>query len=138
MNYPESAQLSGRAVTLVDRFTYLGNVLHRDMTDDADIRKQTTKLTVTANTLLRKFSTCSLEVKLGLFRSLCYSLYCNSLWSQFKVVTINRLRLCHKDVLKKLLRLPRWISSSLAFTRNGVNRLGVIRRHSVFSMKNEE
>ena len=42
VNYLESAQLSGRAacgvrraLTFVDRFTYLGHVLYRDMTGDA-------------------------------------------------------------------------------------------------------
>ena len=74
VNFPESAQLSGRVLTFVDRFTYLGHVLHRDMTDDADTRKQMTKLTVTGNILLRKFSNCSLEVKLELFRNHCYFL----------------------------------------------------------------
>ena len=62
------------------------------------------------------------------------SLNCNLLWSQFKMATINRLRVCY-DVLKRLLMLPRWTSSSLAFTKNGVINLGVIRRHSIFSMK---
>ena len=52
VNYPESAQLSGRALTFVDRFTYLGHVLHRDMTDDADI-----KFTVTGNTCCGSFPT---------------------------------------------------------------------------------
>ena len=75
VNYLESAQLSGRAVTFVDRFTYLRHVLHSDMTDDDFMRKQTTKPTVTGITQLRKFSFCSLGVKLDIFRSLCYSLY---------------------------------------------------------------
>ncbi|KAG0713058.1 hypothetical protein GWK47_017067 [Chionoecetes opilio] len=47
----------------------------------------------------------------------------------------NRLKVCHNDILKRLLGLPRWCSSSLAFTRNGVNNLDVIRRHSVFSLR---
>ncbi|KAG0720448.1 hypothetical protein GWK47_044889 [Chionoecetes opilio] len=70
-----------------------------------------------------------------LFRSHCYSIYCNSLWSRYKVATMNRLKVCHNDILKRLLGLPRWCSSSLAFTRNGVNNLDVIRRHSVFSLR---
>ncbi|KAG0715126.1 hypothetical protein GWK47_012672 [Chionoecetes opilio] len=69
---------------------------------------------------------------MGLFRSHCYSIYCNSLWSRFKVATLNRLKVCHTD--KRLLGLPRWCSSSLAFARNGVNNLDVIRRHSMFSL----
>ncbi|KAG0718375.1 hypothetical protein GWK47_052507 [Chionoecetes opilio] len=105
------------------------------MTDDDDIIKQTTKLLVVGNTLQRIFSYCSREVKMELFRSRCYSIYCNSLWSRFKVATLNRLKVCHNDILKRLLGLHRWCSSSLAFARNGVNNLDVIRRHSVFSLR---
>ncbi|KAG0721945.1 hypothetical protein GWK47_045409 [Chionoecetes opilio] len=70
-----------------------------------------------------------------LFRSHCYSIYCNSLWSRYKVATMNHLKVCHNNILKRLLGLPRWCSSSLAFARNGVNNLDVIRRHSVFSLR---
>ena len=59
INYLESAQLSECGLNFADIFTYLGYILHRDMTDDADISKQTTKFTkfrVTSKTLLRKFS----------------------------------------------------------------------------------
>lgn len=60
-----SAKLSRCTLTLVGRFTYLGPVISQRMTnDDDDIKKQATKVTVTANTLLRRFSLCSLEVKL--------------------------------------------------------------------------
>ncbi|KAG0711179.1 hypothetical protein GWK47_021177 [Chionoecetes opilio] len=48
---------------------------------------------------------------------------------------MNRLKVCHNDILKRLLGLPRWCSSSLAFARNGMNNLDVIRRHSVFSLR---
>ncbi|KAG0726238.1 hypothetical protein GWK47_037032 [Chionoecetes opilio] len=98
-------------------------------------RTQTTKLLVVGNTLQRKFSYWSREVKMELFRSHCYSIYCNSLWSRFKVATLIRLKVCHNDILKRLLGLPRWCSSSLAFARNGVNNLDVICRHSVFSLR---
>ncbi|KAG0715954.1 hypothetical protein GWK47_010774 [Chionoecetes opilio] len=107
------------------------------MTDDDDIIKQTTKLLVVVNTLQKKFSYCSREVKIELFRSHCYSIYCNSLWSQFRVATLNRLKVCHNDILKRLLGLPRWYSSSLAFAMNGVNNLDVIRRHFVFSLRSK-
>ena len=130
-----SAKLNGCALTFVNRFTYLGHVINQEMTDDDDIKKQTTRLTVTGNTLLRKFSFCSREVKLELFRSYCYSLYCNSLWSRYRVASLNRLRVCHNDILKRLLGLPRWTSSSQAFTSHGLNGLDVLRRHSAYSMR---
>ena len=137
MKYLELTQLNRRALTIMDRFTYIGQVLYRNITDenDDDINKQTTKLTVTGNTLLRKFSHCSLEAKLELFRSHCYFLYCNSLWLWFMVAILNCLKVYHNDVLKRLLVLPKWTSSSLAFTRHRKKRLDVIRRKYVFSMK---
>ncbi|KAG0725577.1 hypothetical protein GWK47_004619 [Chionoecetes opilio] len=105
------------------------------MTDNDEIIKQTTKLLVVRNTLQRKFSYCSREVKIELFRSHCYSIYCKSLWSRYKVATMNRLKVCHNDIFKRVMRLSKWCSSSLAFGRNGVNNLDVIRRHSVFSLR---
>ena len=61
VEYLESAQLNGHALTFV--FTYLGNIFNRNMSDDDRIMKQTTKLTVTGNTPMRRFSHCS-RVKL--------------------------------------------------------------------------
>ncbi|KAG0721844.1 hypothetical protein GWK47_045614 [Chionoecetes opilio] len=124
-----------RSVDHEEIFAYLGHIISHDMTDDDDIIKQTTKLLVVGNTLLRKSSYCSREVKMELFRSHCYSIYCNSLWSRFKVATLNHLKVCHNDILKRLLGLPRCCSSYLVFARNGVNNLNVIRRHSVFSLR---
>ena len=97
-----------------------------------DIKKQTTKPTVKGNTLLRKFSHYSLEVKLELFRSHCYSFYYKLMWLLFKVTTMNRLTVCHNDVLRTL---PSWTSSSLAFTRNGVKNPGVIHWHCACKLK---
>ncbi|KAG0718217.1 Variant surface antigen E [Chionoecetes opilio] len=108
--------------------------MSHDMSDDDEIIKQTTKLLVVGNTLQRKFFYCSREVKMELFRSHCYSIYCNSLWSRFKVAALNRLKVCHNVILKRLLGLPRWSSSSLAFAKNGVSNLDVIRRHSAFNL----
>ena len=102
VGYRTSASLNGCRLKFVDRFTYLGHVINKEMKDDDDIAKQTRKLSVIGNTLLRKFSFCSLEVKLELFRSHCYSLYCNSLWSRYRVATLHKLKVCHNDILKRL------------------------------------
>ena len=133
--YQTSAQLSECPLRFVDSFIYLGHVINKDMTDDADIRKQTRQLTVVGNSLIRKFNYCSQEVKMELFRSHCYSLYCNSLWSRYRAATMRKLKVCHNDILKRLLGLPRWASSSLAFAGQGVKCLAEIRRHAVCSMR---
>ncbi|KAG0717713.1 hypothetical protein GWK47_007957 [Chionoecetes opilio] len=81
-------------------FAYLGHAISHDMTDNDDIIKQTTKLLVVGNTLERKLSYCRREVKMELFRSHCYSIYCNSLWSLFKVGTLNRLKAATKNLVQ--------------------------------------
>ncbi|KAG0711913.1 hypothetical protein GWK47_019528 [Chionoecetes opilio] len=73
---------------------------------------------------------CAGSVEGNVMTAICYD--CNSLWSRYKVATMNRLKVCHNDILKSLLGLPRWCSSSLAFA---MNNLDVIRRHSVFSLR---
>ena len=119
----------------MDSFTYLGHVLSSDGCDDLDIKKQLHKITAVGNTILRRFSFCTKEVKLELFRSYCYNIYCNSLWARYRAASIDRLRICHNDILNRLLGIPRWASSSQAFVAHNIKSLDVIRRHSVSSLK---
>ena len=52
-------------------YKYLENYISDDLSDDDDINKKRRILYVQGNMILRKFSMCSLEVKLTLFRSYC-------------------------------------------------------------------
>ena len=135
VSYIRSALLNGCALQFVDSFTYLGHIITKNRTDDCDVQKQTRKLMAIGNVILRKLSFCSKEVKLELFRSYCYSIYCNSLWSRYGVATLRKLQVCHNDILKRLLGLPRWTSSSWTFATYNVQCVTVIRRNSVFSLK---
>ncbi|MPC92589.1 hypothetical protein E2C01_087686 [Portunus trituberculatus] len=49
--------------------------------------------------------------------------------------SIYRLRVCHNDILKRLLGVRRWFSSSETFVSNNIKCLDVVRRHSVSSLK---
>ena len=135
VTYVKSALLNGCALKFVNSFTYLGHIITEDIRDDCDILKQNRKLTAIGNTILRKFSFCTQEVKLELFRSYCYSIYCNSLWYEYRAATIQKIRVCHNDILKRMLRVPRWSSSSRAFVTNNVKCLDVLRRNSIYSLK---
>lgn len=46
VNFQTSAWLSGGALTFMDRFTYLGDAINKERTDDDDIYKETTKVTL--------------------------------------------------------------------------------------------
>ena len=50
-----------------------------DANDDVDIKKQLHKIATVGNTILKRFSVSTREMKLELFRSYCYIIYRNSL-----------------------------------------------------------
>ena len=131
----KSAELNGQQLKFVDNFIYLGHIVTEDRSDDKDIYKRFSKLNAVGNCIIRKFSFCTREVKLELFRSYCYSIYCNSLWSKYRVATLHKLRVCHNDILKRLLGIHRWTSSSLTFVTHNMKCLDVIRRTCIASLK---
>ena len=49
-----------------------------------------------ANILNRRFSMCSVPVKITLFLSFCICFYGMALWKRYNVATISRLRSCMK------------------------------------------
>lgn len=86
-----SARLNGSTLTFVNRFTYLGHIIiNQKMTDDG-IKKQMTKLAVSGNMLLRRFSSCWLEVVSYLGASATLSVYCNLLWLRYRVASMKCL-----------------------------------------------
>lgn len=116
-------------------FIYLNHVNNQAMTYDNNFKKQTVKLLVIGNTLLRRYSFSSKELKLDWFRNHCYTLCCNSLWLRYKVALMNRLRFCHYDFLKRLFGLPWWTCTFRAFTEYWVKCLDVLLLQSVYNMK---
>ena len=98
--------LNNIKLTYVNSFTYLGHVINSELSDDDDIEKEMRKLCVQGNTLIRKFGFCNLDVKCCLFRSYCYSLYCSSLWSDYRVCRMNKLKVIYNDIMRRLANVP--------------------------------
>ena len=78
-----SFTISGETLQNVNIFKYLGHLIFNDLYDDDDIVRQMGLLYGRTNFLCRKFSNCSMEVKITLFRTYCLSFYCMSLWERF-------------------------------------------------------
>ena len=71
-----SFKLRGVELTVVENFKYLGHIISSLMSDDnQDIARQMSLLYARANVIIRKFSKCSREVKLCLFRAHCTQFY---------------------------------------------------------------
>ena len=127
--------LDGRAIDYVDRYDYLGHVICADLSDDADIGEQLSRLSTVGNVLIRKFKFCYDKVKCELFRSFCSSFYCSALWCKFKRTTINKIKVCHNNILRRLLAIPLPYSASHMFVHFNQRNFDALLRNSIFSLK---
>jgi len=133
--YTQDIRLNGVNLQFVQSFPYLGHIITSGGKDNEDIQKEYRKLNAAGNQLIRKFSFCTTEVKCQLFKTYCYSIYCNSLWSSFTLQCINKLRVAYNDIFRRLIGVPRWTSASMVFAFHGVNHLKVLTRKCAYSLQ---
>jgi hypothetical protein len=67
--------MNGCAVAYKSSHKYLGVIISNDMSCDADLKRQIRSLYARSNQLLRHFWSCSIEVKIRLFKAYCINLY---------------------------------------------------------------
>ncbi|XP_063361861.1 uncharacterized protein LOC134650858 [Cydia amplana] len=108
-------RLNGEQLTRVNSFKYLGHLVTDDLRDDSDIERERRALAIRANMIARRFSRCTAQVKITLFRAYCTSLYTCSSWARYTQRSINKLRVQYNDAFRVLLRLPRHCSASGMF-----------------------
>ena len=128
--YPPLYTLNGEVIKEVDSVRYLGHIISNDGKDDKDIMRQCQQLYVRGNVLLRKFHMCSMDVKVKLFNTyivhLCTLRNCGR--TTLHAYSFQRLNVCYNDILRRLLRRPRYCSASGLFAECGIpNGKAVIR-----------
>ena len=126
--------LTNSKLNYVDHFNYLGHTITSKFTDDEDIGKETRKLCVQGNTIIRKFKFCNVDAKCCLFKSFCYSLYCCSLWANHSVSSVNKIRVIYNNIMRKLVNVPIYSSASFMFASLGVKSFQELRRSTSFSL----
>ena len=105
-------------------------VLSEDQSDDEDIAKQIRTLYIRSNKLLRMFSYCAIDVKMELFRSYFSSLYCCSIWSDYRKASYKKLTVAFNNVHRRMLNLPWRCSASAMYVNYNLPNLDtVIRRN---------
>ena len=80
--------------------------------------RQCQQLYARGNVLLRKFHMCSMDVKVKLFNTYCSPMYTAQLWWNHTAYSFQRLNVCYNNILRRLLRRPRYCSASGAKTIN--------------------
>ena len=124
--------LSGTLLSMCNEITYLGHVITDDLTDDKDILRQRRKLYAQANMLCRKFSMCSVTVKVSLFKAYCTPLYTAHLWCRYRQNSMRKLTVAYNDCMRLLLKAPRSSSASHMFVNVGVPTCPAVLRNLMY------
>ena len=100
--------------------------------DYAALNRQCRKLYAQGNTLSRKCHMCTADVKVNLFRTLCTPLYTAQIWWNYRMYSIRKLNVAYNDIMRLLLRLPRYHSASQLFANVGVPAFQAVIRNLIF------
>ena len=119
-------RLGNEELSFVEEFRYLGHIMTADCRDDMDIKKQFRRKNAVINMLVRKFSFATIEAKIQLFKSYFYPIYGCALWRHSIQNSIRKLTVSYSDTFKRLIDVPRYTSSSLAFAMNATDHINVV------------
>ena len=125
--------LNNEAIPVVEDYCYLGHIIDKEMNDEKDIHRQRKKLYQQGNSIIRKFSICTLDVKLILFKAYCTSMYTAQLWCNYRPASNNRgamykLYVAYHNTLKMFVGVSKFESNStLCAYMNIPNCAGIIR-----------
>ena len=118
-------RLENEELSFVEEFRYLGHIT-ADCRDDKDI--------AVGNMMVRKFSFAPIEAKIRFFKSYCYPIHGCALWSHSFQNSIRKLTVSYSETFKRLINVPRYTSSSLAFAMNATDHIDVVFQKLAYSL----
>lgn len=128
-----SIKLYDEELQRVTSFKYLGHIVTDDLSDDADLERESRALAVRGNMVARRFARCSSPVKISLFKAFCQSFYASSLWVNHTQRAARVLRVQYNNIFRVLLRLPPYCSASQMFADARTDGYQAIIRKKVAS-----
>lgn len=128
--YLISSWFSGCTLILELRFTYMGHVISQSMSDNDDMKKHTTKLSLKVCCL----GNSSARRSRWNFSRVTATLYCQSPWSRYRLASMDRVRVCYSNMFMRLPGLLRRKTHSCIHwhTRSCLN---VLHRYTAYSVK---
>jgi len=104
--------LAGCNLTFVEHFRYLGHIIENNLDDNSDIKRELKCLYTRANILIRRFSSCScsVAVKIALFRTYCICLYDAALWYKYSQQSILQLKTSYHKCIKMFFGFNKYSS----------------------------
>lgn len=127
--------IDGQAIDIVDDKKYLGVILSSNLQDDTDIRRIVSAIYCKGNTLIRKFSHCSKDVKAKLFDTYCSSFYCLQLWCSYTQENLRKVQTAYNAIFRRFFNYEYDDSMSARFIECNLDCFKVKRRRLVFSFR---
>jgi len=126
-------RLVGKYLSFVPTFKYLGHIIDNKLMDDTDVQRELKCLFTRVNILTRRFSRCSLQVKLRLFRSYCICFYDIALWKNVKVCVLNKLKSAYVKCLKLFFNFPKYHSVTDMLLKLGLPSFNTVLHNASWS-----
>ena len=125
---------NGYQINSVFNQPYLGYYINSEMCDDDAVNDVIKSMYIRGNMLARKFSNCSDNVKIKLFQSYCSNFYCSTLWSNDNPDLIQRVKVCHNNILRSCIATKFKDSISSHFVYRNIPNFDVLRRKSIWNL----
>ena len=125
--------LGDKIIEYRESVKYLGVLICSDSKDNKELRKQTQMLYSRANSIMRRFSECSANVKRLLVDTYCMNFYCMPLWSRHNSREFNKIKAAYNNVYRILLGYPKRSSASHMLVSNNVITFEGLLRKNVYN-----
>lgn len=129
--------LNGNPLQWVNEHKYLGFYFTTDNSDVKDMKRQLRYLYCRGNILYRKFYKSDDNIKLILFRTYCYNLYCAQLWCNYPESAINSVKVAYNNNFRNLFGIKKQqrISMSELYLHNCIDSFPVLLRKSTVNFR---
>ena len=125
--------IDGSPLAMVENAKYLGVTLNDRCRDDNDIRRHLRSFYMRANTVIRKFYNCTLDVKLTLFRSYCLPSYCSHLWYRYNKCSYTKVCVAFNNNFRRILGFSKRDSASFMYATNSIDNFDCFMRKNIYN-----
>ena len=113
--------IGGKIVNVVTSLSYLGHIICKNLSDDADLKAKSRQMYAKSNTLRQNCHMCSTAVKVKLFTAYFSNVYMWALWVNYRKTAFHQFKVAYNNSYRILNRLPMRCSASRMFANDNIN-----------------
>jgi len=126
--------LDGGTLKWCETVRYLGYDINCHNRDFDELSRRRRELYARANLLHTRFQSCSIRIKLYLFKTYFSAIYCSALWVPVQRTILNKVKVAYNYAFRIIFGYSRRCSASAMFAENHVNDFLALRRVATYSL----